>query len=299
MPPRAAKAPLKSNVTGVPLEKVGLDLIGPLPVSNKGNKFIMSVQCYFTKWVEMYPLPDMKVETIASALVNEFICRYGLMRKLVTDQGRQFESKLFQELCKRLDIVKLRSTAFHPETCGLVERMNRSIEDMLSKYISVNQKDWDEWIPILLLAYRSSVHASTGKTPYQMMFGHNPRLPIDILYGHGPEGNKEYSSEVYVQNLQEYLRKCHEQARQAMLSAAKRQKQDYDTRLNLITFKEDDLVWAKVFTKTKGRSPKLSFKWMGPFRIVKAISTLVIQIKNVRTGKFLNVHHNRLKPYHT
>lgn len=297
MPPRAPKAPLKSNVTGVPLEKVGMDIIGPLPLSNRGNKYILSIQCYFTKWVEMYPIPDIKVETIAKKFVNEFICRYGLINQIVTDQGRQFESSLFQEMCKILDITKLRSTAFHPETNGLIERMNRTMEDMLSKYISPNQKDWDEWIPVLLLAYRSSVHASTGKTPHQMMFGKQPKLPTDLLYGHGPVGNTQYSADDYVYQLQEKLRKCHNQARQSMLIAAKRQKNNYDIRVNVIPYKLNDQVWVKTFTKSKGISPKLSARWTGPFRVIKVISNLVLQIKNVKTGKVLNVHHNRLKPY--
>ena len=296
MPARAAKAPLKQALAGVPLEKIGLDLIGPLPLSHNGFKYLLSVQCYFTKWVEMYPLPDMKVETVADVLFREFICRYGLMRQLVTDQGRQFESTLFQELCKRLDIVKLRSSAFHPATNGLIERMNRTMEDMLSKYITQTQKDWDQWSPVLLLEYRSSVHASTGQTPYQMMFGHSPRLPLDILYGHGPQGSDEYSPDQYVQRIQENLRKCHSQAQQAMLVAAKQQKHTYDVRQNLIEYKTDDQVWAKIFAKKKGICPKLSTKWAGPFKVVKVISNLLIRIRDTKTGRVSNVH-NRLKPY--
>ena len=106
----------------------------------------------------------MEAVAVAKIFV-EFVSRYGVCRQILTDQDKRFESKLFQEICSLLDIDKKRSTSFHPETNGIQERFNRTIEDMLSKYISKAQRDWDEYLPLLLLAYRSSVHESTGQTP--------------------------------------------------------------------------------------------------------------------------------------
>ena len=101
----------------------------------------------------------------------EFISRFRLLLLLHSDQGSQFESSLFQVLCSLLNIDKTRTTAYHPQSDGLVERFNLTLENMLSKYIASDQKDWDSHLPMLMLAYRSSIHESTGQTPAAMMFG--------------------------------------------------------------------------------------------------------------------------------
>jgi hypothetical protein len=295
MPRKTPKAPLQSTVVGVPFEKCGMDILGPIPLSDRGNKYILSVTDYFTKWVELYPMPDMKVETIVVILVSEFISRYGLMKQLLTDQGRQFESLLFQQLCTSLGIEKLRCSAFHPATNGLTERFNKTIEEMLSKYVSHHQRDWDQWLPILLLAYRSSVHASTKHTPYQLMFGHDPTLPLDLIHGQSLNKPDLLSPDDYMIKLKQRLQFCHENARSQMLLAAKRQKHSYDQRLNTIPYAPGDNVWVKVMARVKGRSPKLSQRWEGPYKVVKCISNLVVRVKNAKRTR--NVHHNLLKPY--
>jgi len=291
-----ARAPLKSNNVGLPLEKVGLDILGPLPMSYAGHKYVLGITDYFTKWVELYPMKDQTAQTIATIFVNEFISRYGLVRQIITDQGRQFESSLFQEICRILDIDKVRTSAFRPSSNGQIERINRTILDMLSKYVSVNQRDWDQYLPLLLLAYRSSVHESTNFTPHMMMFGRNALLPIDLLFGHQYEGEESCSQDSFVEKIQQRLRIAYDGARQHMLVASKRQKKGYDHRIRVFHYLVGDRVWLKSMKRTKGRSPKLQPRWEGPFIITKLISSLVIQISTGR-NKLKNVHHNRLKPY--
>ena len=177
------KAPMKQHQVGEPMERIAIDILGPLPESNAGNKCIMIVTDYFTRWTEAFALPNQEALTIARALVDEFISRFGLPRQIHTDQGTQFESKLFQNLCELLDIDKTRTTAFHPQSDGLVERFNKTLEDMISKYIIVDQRSWDSSLQLLLMAYRTSEHESTGYTPNRMMFGREPLLPVDLLIG--------------------------------------------------------------------------------------------------------------------
>ena len=100
--------------------------------------------------------------TIAKVLVNEFISRFGIPRQIHTDQGTQFESKLFQNLCQLLDVDKTRTTALHPQSDGMVERFNKTLEDMISKYIITDQRHWDSSLSLLLMAYRYSKHESKG-----------------------------------------------------------------------------------------------------------------------------------------
>ena len=100
-----------------------------------------------------------------------------------TDQGTQFESVLFKEICKILGMDKTRTTPYHPQSDGLVERLNHTLKCMLKKYVRKHPRDWDVHLPLLMLAFRSSIHESTGETPSLLMLGREVELPIDLLYG--------------------------------------------------------------------------------------------------------------------
>ncbi|VDI82336.1 Hypothetical predicted protein [Mytilus galloprovincialis] len=130
--PRKAKSKMKQYNVGAPMERVALDIIGPLPISYKNNKYALIVTDYFTKWVEGFPMPDMETTTIVDNLVNHFFCRFGIPCQMHSDQGRQFESGLFKELCAKLKIDKTRTTSFRPQSNGLVERYNRTLENTIS-----------------------------------------------------------------------------------------------------------------------------------------------------------------------
>ena len=112
--------------------------------------------------------------------MEDIICRFGTPLKIISDQGREFESALFQELCERLEIDKVRSSPYQPSTNGIVERFHRTLNSMLAKVISENQRDWDEHIDAVMMAYRSSCHESTGFTPNYIVFGRENRAPIDV-----------------------------------------------------------------------------------------------------------------------
>ena len=125
-PPRRSRAPLQQIQVGFPLERVALDIIGPLPETKDGNRWILVVGDYFTKWIEAYPLVDTTAESVAKKLVTEFICRLGVPSELHSDQGRNFESNVFTEVCNILGIHKTRTTPYNPKSDGLIERFNRT-----------------------------------------------------------------------------------------------------------------------------------------------------------------------------
>ena len=103
------------------------------------------------------------------------------MQHIHTDQGRECESKILQIMCKMLGVNKTRTTSYHPQSDGWVERCNRALKDILAKLINSSQNDWDVWIPHVLFAYRTAVHASTGVTPDRMLYGREVRIPVDLL----------------------------------------------------------------------------------------------------------------------
>jgi len=116
------------------MERLALDVLGPLPLTEDGNKYILIVADYFTKWVEAYPLPNQEAPTVAEVLVKEYVCRFGVPLLLHSDQGRNFESAVFQGMCQLLGIQKTRTTPYHPQSDGMVERFNRTLEAQLSKF---------------------------------------------------------------------------------------------------------------------------------------------------------------------
>ena len=182
-PNKVPKAPLQKYVVGVPMERWAVDVIGPLPLTNKRNSYLLVVGDYFTKWVDAIPMRNQKAITIAQKLVDRVVTIFGVPMELHSDQGPSFESNVFQEMCKILGIHKTRTTPYRPQSDGMIERANQTIENMLSAFVSTNKRDWDEHIPLLMLAYRAAVHESIGVSPAEMVFGRPISLPIDLLLG--------------------------------------------------------------------------------------------------------------------
>jgi hypothetical protein len=156
---------------GSPMERIAVDVLGPLPETEQQNKYLLIVADYFTKWTEAFPIRNQEATTVADVLVKEVVSRFGVPLVLHSDQGRNFESTVFAEMCRLLGIEKTRTTPLHPQSDGMVERFNRTLEAQLSKFVSENQKDWDHHLRLLMMAYRTSVHDTTGETPAMMMMG--------------------------------------------------------------------------------------------------------------------------------
>jgi len=176
------KSPMQMIDVGKKLfERVQMDILGPLPVSSSGMRYLLVVVDCFTKWVEAFPLKNFRANTVAEVFVKEVVSRHGVPIQIYTDQERNFESRLFQEVMSLLGIKKTRTTPLHPQSDGQVERQHQTILNYLAKFISENQRDWDRWVPMFLLAYRSSRHEATGVTPAELYFGRDLRLPIDLL----------------------------------------------------------------------------------------------------------------------
>ena len=136
--------------------------MGPLPRTKSSNKYILVVRDYLTKWKEAFAIPSQEAETVAEKLVKGVISRYGAPEKIHSDQ----------EMCVLFNIDKTRTSPYHPESDGMVERMNHTLQDMKAKYVSNHQRDWDEHLPLIMMAYRSSVHASMQYTLFHLLFGH-------------------------------------------------------------------------------------------------------------------------------
>ena len=226
-------APMQLDPVERPLQRVAMDILGPLPETEKGNKYILVIGDYFTKWKEAYPLPNMEAMTVARHLVSEFMCRFGVPEQLHSDQGRNFESGVIKGICELLQVRKTRTTPYHPQSDGMVERFNRTLLNLLSLSVSENERDWDVKLPVLLFAYRTSVHETTGVTPFSMMLGREARLPEDLIYGLPvggapvPQGGREY-----VEHLKKAMQNAYKSIRDEAWKEMQHQKNVYDERQN-------------------------------------------------------------------
>ena len=169
------------SIVGEPWERVSVDITGPHPRSSRQNQYILTCVCHFSKWAEAIPIRNHTAPTVARALVVHIFSRFGTPKQLLTDRGREFESELFLELMKWMEIDKLRTSAYQPSTNGAVERFHRTLNTMLGKVVSDSQRDWDDRLPAVLAAYRSSLHESTGYTPNRLFLGREVRMPLDLL----------------------------------------------------------------------------------------------------------------------
>ena len=183
-------------------------------------------------------------------------------------------------MCEALGVQKSRSAPYHPQGNAVVERFNRTLENMLSMTVKEDQSDWDLQIPFVMAAYRATPHSSTGYSPNFMMFGRESAMPTEVAYGL-PQGTTTVDQHSYVEDLLASLRKAHRIAFERMGRAAERQKRYYDAHTAPVLYEVGDQVWKFHPLKKPGISPKLQSFWTGPWEVVRRISKFVLEIKGV------------------
>ena len=178
--PCPRRAPMGHVEVGHRWERVAMDLLDMSVTTARGNRYVLVMVDCFSRWTEACPLPDKTAHSVADAFFNQVVCRFGMPSVIHSDQGREFEKKIMQELCLLCGSHKTRTTPYHPESDGMVERFNRTLLMMLAMFAGKNRDDWDDLLPAVMMAYRSSVHESTRFSPYRLMFGEECTLPMDI-----------------------------------------------------------------------------------------------------------------------
>ena len=289
------RAPLQPVETGFPFERVAMDIMGPLPKTGRGNKYILVVSDYFTKWPEAFPLPDQSATTVARVLINEIFSRFGMPYILHSDQGTNFDSTVIKEICIILEIKKTRTTAYHPQCDGAVERFNRTLQDLISLNVHNAKDNWDIRLGVVLMAYRSSVQTTTGFTPHYLMFGREMRIPVDIMFGPPPiESPTRLQT---VTDLRDTLRYVYNEVRINVSEAQRRQKDYYDRLTTGERFKPLQRVWLFTPPTAKDQPAKFYKPWSGPWTVVSRLSDVNYRIQDSTTAKRKIVHFNRLKLY--
>ena len=268
---RAFKPPLQPIPVGGPFHRVGVDVL-QLPLTESGNQYVVIFLDYLTKWVEAFAVPDQSATTIAKLLVEEIFCRHGAPEHLLSDRGANFLSSLIQDVCKYLDIKKVNTSGYHPQTDGLVERFNSTLINMLSKCAEKNGKDWDKQLPYVLFAYRATIQESTKESPFYLLYGRDPRLPSECAL--------TVPTSPYMVDLQDYrtelttsLSDAWLAAREHITCAQAKQKQQYDKHTKESPVKVGDRVMVHMPGSVKGKAWKLVRPFHGPYRVLSVTPT--------------------------
>ena len=264
---RRREGPKLQSFPGVdrPFERIAVDFIGPLPTSSKGNSHILVFVDYATRWPEAFATRNQLAVTVAELFVDHILCRHGAPGELLSDQGRNFLSKVIQEICQVCRTRKIQTPAYSPKVNGLCERFNSTLVQTLAILARDNQQRWDIMIPMALFAYRTSVQESAKFTPARLLYGRELRLPLDIDLIHL---NQPFSQE---------FKKLWQKARLNVEKVAKYNKDRHDERTKPIVYTVGQRIRLKIHT-----AHKLSgYQWSEPVAITKVCrSTVEVMVKN-------------------
>ena len=292
---KGRKVPLmERQVLSEPFEVLAFDLVGPFPKAKNGFRFVLTAVCMGSKWPEAIPLGSQTAKAVAAGML-EIFSRTGIPLQLLTDQGSQFLGSLVSHLCKDLRIDKLRTAPYHPECNGVVERMHGTLVPMLTKASQLGL-DWVEQLPFALFALRSAPNRDTSFSPYQLVYGHRVRTPLDILHqGWAEVEFGELETEEWSDWLVERLAVWHELVRERGKAASGSRKMQYDKT----TINRTMEVGDKVLCRIPGMSKKLKESWHGPY-VVEARKSRVDYLVNLGRGKGRTkvLHVNNLKKFY-
>ena len=211
-------------------ERVAMDLLDVSVISAKGHKYILVVCDYFTKYTEAYPLADKTARSVADALMDKWLPTYGFPLFLHSDQGKEFDNTMVHKLSELLGTVKTKTTPYHPRSDGLVERFNRNLLAMLAMFVLREHDNWDDLLPFMMLAYNTTVHTSTGFTPYRLVFGEECSLPGNLLHRELRPDPPPRDLGDYAPWVRQALYEAYDEVRAQQQRATHRQKRNYDSK---------------------------------------------------------------------
>lgn len=288
------KAPLKPiPAFEEPFSRVLVDCVGPLPKTKAGNQYLLTLMCASTRFPEAIPLRNIKAKTIVKALIK-FFTLVGLPKSIQSDQGTNFMSNLFQQITHELGIEQFKSTAYHPESQGALERFHQTLKNMMRSYCLEHGNDWDEGVHLLLFAARESVQESLGFSPFQLVFGHSVRGPLKVLKEKWLKETDEINLLDYVSSFKQRLAEACKMAGENLKVAQVRMKGWYDERTRERSFNVGDRVL--VLLPVLGHP--LQARYYGPFEILSKVNDLNYVVKTTGRRKERRLCHiNTLKEY--
>ena len=295
---RPARYPLKVIECDRPFQRIAIDVMGPYKKhDNRTPLFIIVAIDYFTKWLELRVVERNTSEEMTKFLVQQIFLRHGAPSELITDQGRPLISIDFRSICAALGIAKLQTTASHAASNGAVERANGVVKKVLRALRWSNTRWWEN-LDLAAFAINTTPNSSTHYSPFYLVYNRKPNLPLDItLEENVTEAHGSYNE--YVDLMEKRWKQAKEVALLNNRIARDSYKKYYDRSQNAVPFKIGDLVLREAPYTPAVQDQRFRPKYIGPYRIVKFISTYVLQLKKEDdpTAKPVITHVTKLKPF--
>ena len=282
-------------IIDVPFSRLAMDIVGPLPKSARGHRYILVILDYATRYPEAIPLRVASAKAVAHELFMMF-SRVGIAKEILSDQGTNFMSRLLTQLYQWLKIKRIRTSAYHPQTDGLTERFNQTLKKMMRKLVEIDGKDWDRLIPYVLFAIREVPQASTGFSPFELVYGRQPRGLLDIARETWESQPSPHRSVIdHIEQLQARARTVWPMVRQHMEEAQSAQARLYNRGAKLREFQPGEKVLLLVPTT----ECKFLARWQGPFEIIEKTSPVNYKVGQPGKRKEQQIYHvNLLKKWH-
>ncbi|GFV67383.1 retrovirus-related Pol polyprotein from transposon 412 [Trichonephila clavipes] len=282
-----------------PFHRIGIDLLGRFPKSAHGNKWIIVCTDYSTRYAITKALPTAEVDEIAKFLLEEIVLRHGAPRVIITDRGAVFRSRLVSSLVDLCNIDHRFTTVYHPQTNGLTELFNKTLADMLSMYVDVEQKNWDEILPFVTFAYNTAKQETTDFTPFYLLHGREAETTLDTMLPFCPNDFDDNN----ITKIAARAEESRQLARVHTLRAQDKDRRRYDSKHQMVSYAPGDLVWVYTPVRKVGLSEKLLRRYFGPYQVLRRLSAVTYEVQDFdpasRKRKLREVVHVlRMKPYH-
>lgn len=280
-----------------PFQVYQCDIYGPLPVTPNGNAYVFTAVCMFSKYLYAVPLKTKDAITVSEAIFNMFTT-FGMADCIVSDLGTEMTANITKHVSEMLGVNQQFTPAFAHHCLGGVERTHRTIAERLTPFVNSHKDNWDNFLNSVIFSINSSVHASLGFTPYEIVFGCRPCFPLSTPHKAEKLDSVPSDCHSYVKELDARLNLIREQVRENNSKSQARMCQDKNTNVRSLQIAEGDFVYLK--TDTTGKGSKLHNSYEGPFLVHRTLSPHTVGLKDP-TGlkKFPHpVHLNRLKLAH-
>jgi hypothetical protein len=274
-------------------DRLYVDLTGPHPASRQGSLYMMTALDAYTRFLVVVPLKNKMAVTVADALVQHWFLPFGAVRSIYSDQGSEWCNSLLAEVTKRMDIQKLRTTAYRAQS-NRVERVHKSINHLLSKMISDCQKDWQDKLPMVVAAYNAACHESTGYSPYYLVYAREYRTPFDLTI-EAPEAQPKNEWD-YVDALQNRLQSAFVEVNKQLKATTQRMKKRYDGRVKCMQFQPGDFVWYYCPRRKQGRYQKWR-RLCTIYRVEERLNDVLYRLKVSPRSRPLVAHIDRLRAF--
>ncbi|GJW09010.1 reverse transcriptase domain-containing protein [Tanacetum coccineum] len=293
--PRLPKTSMTSIMAPLPFYQWGMGILGPLTPAKGGAKFIIVAINYFTKWVEAKPLVKITGKEIIRFVMDNIICRYGLPRVIVTDNGAQLVSDPFKSWCTRFEIQQMNTAVAHPQANGLVERANRSLMEGIKTRLGREKAGWVDELPNVLWAHRTSIKQSNGETPFSLTYGSEAVIPAEI----GMPSyrtlmiREEFNEEEQRLNL-DLLQERREAAAIREARYKSKMEQYYNKKVRPAGFRPGEFVYRRNEASRVEDQGKLGPKWEGPYRVTEAFENGSYKLQTmedkIEASRFRHTH---------